>query len=397
MSAKKNKGPKIALVYDRVNTPYGGAEHVLRALNEIFPEAPLFTSVYSKKATWANSFSVVPSFLQKVPFFRNRHQLLASLMPVAFESLDLSKFDIVISVTSAEAKGVVTSPDQLHICYLLTPTRYLYSHKDEYLNSNLFLKIFPINIIARALLKYLEWWDKSAIFRPDIIIPISKLVKNRVKKYYFLESSEVIYPPINEKVREVVKLETKVPFYLSISRLVDYKRVDLNIRAALELNKILVVVGTGENQENLMTIAPEKTISLNENESLIDVLERAKSNDKNIIFTGKISEEFVNQAFSNCEGVLMPGEEDFGITGLEAGFFGKPVIVFYKSGVAELLTNEVDSVFIKEETVNEVVNAIKKLDSLKFNDKLIKSRTKNYYKNSFKQKFEKVITDNWKS
>ena len=125
--------PKVALVYDRVNTPFGGAENVLLALHQIYPEAPLYTSVYDPKtAPWAKVFSVRPSFLQKIPFAKRFHRLFAVLMPLAFESFDLVEFDIVISITSAEAKGVLTKPNQLHICYLLTPTRYLWSHAKEY-------------------------------------------------------------------------------------------------------------------------------------------------------------------------------------------------------------------------------------------------------------------------
>ena len=122
-------------------------------------------------------------------------------MPLAFESLNLERFDIVISITSAEAKGVLTKPNQLHICYMLTPTRYLYSHKDEYLSSKKILSYFPFKQLAKLIINYLRWWDKTSIYRPDVIIPISNLVKSRIKKYYDINSDEVIYPPVSTDLR----------------------------------------------------------------------------------------------------------------------------------------------------------------------------------------------------
>jgi hypothetical protein len=145
---------KVALVYDRVNTPYGGAEKVLLSLHELFPAAPLYTSLYNpKKAHWANIFEVKASFLNSIPFLKNNHQLIAFLMPLAFESFDFSQYDLVISITSAEAKGVITKPQTTHLCYLLTPPRYLYSHKRFYLQKS---RIFNLPIIRNISLALLD-------------------------------------------------------------------------------------------------------------------------------------------------------------------------------------------------------------------------------------------------
>ena len=189
--------PKIALVYDHVNTPYGGAEKVLLALNKAFPNAPLFTSVYHPRAKWAKVFKIKTSFLQKIPFANSLHRFFAPLMPLAFESLNFSEYDIIISVTSATAKGIITKPNQIHICYMLTPTRYLHSHRTHYEKTHWPFKIPIISFISRKIFDYLAWWDQIASNRPDLIIPISNLVKKRVKKYYHSLSHDVIYPPIN--------------------------------------------------------------------------------------------------------------------------------------------------------------------------------------------------------
>ena len=156
----------VALVYDRVNT-WGGAERVLLALQELFPEAPLYTSVYyPSTAQWANGFSIRASFLQHIPYVSRRHQLLAMFMPHAFEQFDFDQYDLVISVTSEAAKGIVTKPHTKHICYCLTPTRYLWSGYDTYFSSKIF------QWLSQPFVSYLRTWDKAAAQRPDSIISI---------------------------------------------------------------------------------------------------------------------------------------------------------------------------------------------------------------------------------
>ncbi len=179
---------KVALVYDRVNK-WGGAERVLLALKSLFPDAPLYTSVYnSDNAKWAEVFSVKSSFLQKFPGARKLHEYYAPLMPMAFESFDFSEFDAVISVTSEAAKGIITKPETFHLCVCLTPTRYLWSGYDEYFKNPV------LKFVSWPVVRYLKMWDKIAAQRPDQIVSISETVRDRVEKYYN-RSSEVIYPP----------------------------------------------------------------------------------------------------------------------------------------------------------------------------------------------------------
>src|SRR3972149_11167425 len=212
---------KTALVYDRVNK-WGGAGRDLLALHELFPDAPLYTSVYNPKAAlWAKVFpKVVPSFLNTIPFAKDKHEHFAYLMPLAFESLDFSQYDLVISVTSEAAKGIITKPKTLHVCYCLTPTRYLWSHHELYFKDPVF------KAIAKPSIRYLKVWDKVAAHRPDIIVAQSKVVQERIKRCY-KRSSKIIYPPVNVEFFSRDLEVKKDKFFLLVSRLVAYKRVDL--------------------------------------------------------------------------------------------------------------------------------------------------------------------------
>ena len=201
---------KVALVYDRVNK-WGGAERVIIALRKIFPDSVLFTSVYKEdRASWARKIPVKTSFLQKIPFASSHHEVFATLMPVAFESFDFSDFDLVISLTSEAAKGIITKPQTKHISIILTPTRYLWSgHKDYFSNPIFRIIIWPV-------VSYLRFWDKIAARRPDKLIAISETVQSRIKKYYGLES-EVIYPPLMMRPLNS-KSEIRNPKQIQISK-----------------------------------------------------------------------------------------------------------------------------------------------------------------------------------
>jgi len=180
-----------ALVYDWVDS-WGGAERLLLALHELFPKAPLFTSVYNReRAPWALRFDVRTSFLQHIPFAQSHHEWFAAISPIAFESFDFSSYDLVISVSSGQAKGIITKPHSSHICFCLTPTRYLWNQYDDY-----FAGCKWFSIVSRPLVSYLRRWDLVASGRPDHYIAISNAVKERINHYYH-QDAKVIYPPID--------------------------------------------------------------------------------------------------------------------------------------------------------------------------------------------------------
>lgn len=393
---KLTQQPKVALVYDKVNTQYGGAEVVLTALHELFPDAELFTSVYNPKtALWAQSFTVITSFLQKIPWMASHHQLLLPLMPLAFESFNFDNYDIIISITSADAKGIRTKPHQLHLCYLLTPPRYLYSHQQQYLQASRFLQLPIIKYVVNKLLHYLKAFDQNAALSPDVIIPISKLIKKRVKTYYGIECEQPLYPPVSLqlKSKEIDAIPTfPYDYFLSVSRLVEYKRVDISIKACIAVKKMLVIVGEGSAKKNLLSIAPQQTLQREADEPLIDFFTRAQVLEKSILFVGKATTQEVHQLLKSTQALLMPGEEDFGITALEAGYFGKPVILFYKSGVCELLENNRHALFLKHESVSEMAEALGKIETMSFDSNAIQTHIAKYSIESFKKQFKMKLT-----
>ena len=372
---------RIALIYDRANTAYGGAEQVLLALQKLYPDITLFTSVYDpKKAKWTKKFAnVKTSFLQKIPFTAKLHRYLAALMPIAFECLDLSTYDIIISVTSAEAKGVLTKASQLHLCYLLSPPRYLYHYQDEYLKQNRILNLPMINFFAKKALNYLEKWDQVAIHRPDLIIPIAKIVKERAEKYYpGLILEKVIYPPIDASLKNYeskTEAMIKDKYLLIVSRLVPYKNILPAILACQKLGQKLVVVGEGPEESNLKNLANKLTI-----------------------FKKQLSQSELANLYQHCQAVLSPGLDDFGIVALEANLFGKPVIINQLAGASELITDKIHGLHLAYRTTDSIeiitanlVKSIQKLNKIHFDTKILRKNALKYDTNKFCSDFDNAL------
>lgn len=330
---------KVAIVYDRVNK-IGGAERVLESLHDIFPKATLFTSVYNKKKTpWSKKFQIKASFLQRFSFLQSRHEFIPYLMPLAFESFDFTGFDLVISVTSEAAKGVIVPPKTPHICICLTPTRYLWSGYKMYFKNPI------LKVLSYPLISYLRKWDLIASKRPSAYIAISANVKKRIKKYYKRDSI-VIYPPSDRLFRQKLK-DVKIAekdYFLVVSRLVDYKRVDLAIEACTRLNLPLVVIGEGSEWEKLDTIA-----------------------GKNVIFKGKVDDASLISYYKNCRAFIFPGEEDFGITMVEAQLVGKPVIAFNSGGAKEIIKSGTTGIFFNKQKVGDLTEVLKKFEPKRYN------------------------------
>ncbi len=357
---------KIALVYDRVNK-WGGAERVLLALHKIFPHAPLFTAVYDKEnAPWANVFNVKTSFLQDIAFLRSHHEFIPFLMPIAFENFNFDNYDLVISVTSEFAKGIITKPTTKHICICLTPTRYLWSGYNEYFKNE------SLRFLSKPLIKYLKYYDKVIAQRPDVMIAISSEVKNRIKKYYDRDS-EVIYPPITLNPESKFKNQEKQGNYFLVvsrlSRFTNYKRIDLAIHACNRLKLPLKIVGSGD-------ISYFKNIS-----------------GDTIEFLGKVSDIELSQLYKNAKALIFPGNEDFGLVMAEAQSFGTPVIAFRAGGGKEIIKEGITGEFFDKQNSSSLMDVLQKFDKKRYTKKNCIENAKKFSFENFERSIKNIINN----
>jgi len=358
---------KIALVHDFLIQD-GGAERVLRAFCNIWPDAPIFTIVHSKKNS-PEPFKfkkINSSFLQKIPFGVRNYQWFLPIMPAAVERLDLSDFDVVLSSASAFSKGIITHPQTLHICYCHTPTRYLWSDTLKYIDELNYNSI--IKKTVPLILPRLRVWDKLSADRVDLFIANSKTVSKRIKKYYGRES-DIINPPVETDKFGIS--EKPGEYFLTGGRLVPYKRFDIAIKVFSRLGIPLKIFGTGPELKNLRNISR-----------------------KNIEFLGQISDEEKTEVFKNAIAFINPQEEDFGITALESMASGRPVIALAKGGARETIIAGVTGEFFEEQTWESLAHAVLKFKSdtysparireyaLQFDTEIFKEKIKSFVENS---------------
>lgn len=362
---------KVALVYDRVNK-WGGAERVLLALHALWPQAPLYTAVYDKKrAAWADVFTVRPSFLQHIPGASFIHEPLPVLTPMAFESFSFDDFDLVISVTSAEAKNIITKPHTVHLCYCLTPTRYLWSGYTQYRKQPGLGAISGIASLGLSVLApLLRSWDLVAASRPDYYIAISERVGARIKKYYHREVTEVIYPPVDvESFRLPAQNKKHGDYFLTVSRLVSYKRLDIIIRAFNSLKLPLIVIGTGRQKRELMQIAG----------SHIRFIDRHLTDSELVGY------------YEGCRAFVYGADEDFGLAAAEAQAIGKPVIAYRQSGVSEIVKEGVTGVLFDQQTPESVVRAVHEFESMHVSPETCRNQVLHMSEAHFKERIQKVV------
>ncbi len=370
-----HREPRVALVYDRVNS-WGGAERVLLQLHQLYPHAPLFTSVYDDHAApWAKDWDIRASWLQKIPWLRRRHQYVGWLMPIIFESFSFSEFDIVISVSSEAAKGIVTQPHQLHVCYLLTPTRYLWSHQREYLEQIPTL----LRKSAQFVMHFLQKWDVMASSRPDYVIPISQRVKIRAEKYYGRFLEEPLYPAISTlPLAKRPPERVKKPYFFAWGRHVSYKKFDQIIRAAVEIKFPLIIAGEGPQTSYLKALTQQ-----------IDPA------GEYVTFVGMRSDSEITWYLQNAQAAVIPQEEDFGLTIIEAVSQGCPVVVHSKSGASELLRPEEDGICITNNDSYSLQKAMEQVISHPWNNLDIQQQARQYAEVVWQKSFHNKIMGLW--
>lgn len=357
---------KVAIIHDWL-VNYGGAERVVEAFLEIYPEADIYTLVYDEEKMGA-TFSkekVKTTFIQKFPKATKIYTKLLPFMPYAFEELDLSQYDLVISSSSCCAKGVVTGPNTKHISYVHSPMRYAWDLYHDYKNRSGKMTRFFMSIFMKSLRE----WDYTSSQRIDVILANSNYVAKRIKKFWNREC-QVVYPPVD---MDRLSPNGKEPedFYVVFSRFVPYKRIDLAIEACKKLNKKLIVIGDGEQRGYLKSLA----------------------ND-NIIFTGRISDEEVKNYLQRCKAMIFCAEEDFGIIPLEAQACGRAVIAYGKGGALETIVSNKTGVFFEKQEVESVVNGIIEFEKLTLNTEEIYLHAMKFGRERFKKEIEGVVCDN---
>lgn len=349
---------KVALVHDDL-VQWGGAERVLVTLSEIFPAAPIYTSVYDKRNKLLQdnfgSKKIKTSFIQKIPSWKKFYKALLPLYPLAFEQFDFSGFDLVISHSTRFAKCIVTKPETKHACYCPTPPRFLWNFSGE-----------KVGRLLNPYLSYLRVFDNVASNRVDFWIANSVNVQNRIKKVYKSESF-VVYPFVDlERFSKVKGFDGG--YLLVISRLNFYKRVDLVIKAANTLGIPLKVIGTGpEYRRFTRTAGPT------------------------VEFMGAVDERLLTLILAGCKALVVAGEEDFGMVSLEAQALGKPVVAYKKGGSLETVIDGETGHLFAEQTVESLISALEKLDKRGYNQNKCRSQAQRFSKENFIRQFIEII------
>ncbi len=354
---------KIALVHDHL-FQMGGAERVLLEFTKIYPESPIFTLIYDKKRDYffCNS-KIITSFIQKFPFSTRIFKWFLPVMPIAWEKLDLRGYDIILSSVSALAKGIRKQEGTKHICYCHTPTRYLWSEKNEYVAGLRIPKILKKILLHE--LENIKKWDFKASQDVDYFIANSNFIAERIKKYYNRES-DVIYPPVC--VNNFYSSEIRDDYYIIVSRLRPYKKVELAIKAFNQLKLPLKVVGGGE---------------------YLGIYR--KMSNSNIEFLGELSDDEKAKYLSRAKAFINPQEEDFGISAVEAMASGCPVIAYDIGGVKETVIEGETGVFFEEQNWASLVDAILRFEKMTFDRNHIKEYAQKFSDVRFRREIKEYI------
>ena len=364
------KDKKVAIVADWLTT-YGGAEKVVKTVSDILPDAPIYTSQYSEKQIdWFRGRDVRTGWVNIFP--ASLRKILSIPRAIYFSRLDLSDYDIIISITTAESKGVKTNENQLHISYLQgPPTQYFWGMYDKYVENPGFGVLNPIvRFFFKLLAKPMRKIDYKYAQRPDFLLANSTYSAREIEKYYD-RPSEILFPPVDTK-KFALNTE-KDDFLISTSRQVNWKRLDLAVGAALETGEKLVLVGGGAEHEKLVKLA---------------------GGAKNIEFVPLIKDaEELSDLVGRAKAFVFPSLEPFGIAPIEALSAGTPVIAFNQGGSLDYIKDGQNGVFFDSQTVEGVIKGIKKFNKLKLNAKKISATAKKFDETQFKQEFERLLKE----
>ncbi|BBL81896.1 glycosyltransferase family 4 protein [Thermus thermophilus] len=363
---------RVAFVHDWL-TAYAGAEKVLEAALELYPTAPIYTLVYQQESFKGSRIAEHPvhtSFIERLPKGREKYRAYLPLMPLAIEQFDLSGYDVVISSSHAVAKGVLTRADQLHISYVHTPIRYAWDLQFQYLKEAGIERGLK-SAIARVILHYIRLWDVASSNRVDVFVANSHYVAQRIWKFYRREA-QVIYPPVD--VDRFTPKGQREDFYLTLSRFVPYKKIDLIVEAFTRLGLPLVVIGDGPDFNKVKRIA-----------------------GPNVQLLGYQPDTVVKDYMERCKAFVFAADEDFGITPVEAQAAGAPVIAYGRGGVTETVLHGETGLFFQEQTVESLLAAVRAFESgeYQFDPERLRQNAERFSKKRFQQEFSELVEREW--
>ncbi|WP_145108800.1 glycosyltransferase [Cereibacter sediminicola] len=367
MLDQQTRAQRVAIIHYWLVSMRGG-ERVVEELLRLFPQAEIFTHVAdrSKLSPLILGRPLHETFISKLPFARRHYQKYLALMPRALEEIDLSDFDLVISSESGPAKGVIVPPHVPHICYIHTPMRYLWDHYPTYRGRLSGLKRFYFSRLAHRL----RIWDVSSAARVDRFIANSNFVAERVQRYYH-RRADVVNPPVDLETYRLPLAGTKRSHYLFVSQLVHYKRPDLVIEAFRGLDQRLLVVGEGEESENL-----------------------ARNLPPNVTMLGRVPTENLAALYGSARALIFPGEEDFGIVPVEAMSCGTPVIAYGRGGILDSVTDGVSGLFFERQGVEDIREAVLRFerDAARFDPVRIAGMAQRFSAERFRREIAAIIT-----
>jgi glycosyltransferase involved in cell wall biosynthesis len=355
---------KVALVHDFLNQS-GGAERVLACLHQMFPAAPIFTTIAERRdLLWPGlqNADIRVSWMQRLPGVLRHHRIYLPLYPHAIESLPLREFDLVISSSSAFAKGALTRSDALHICYCHNPMRFVWEY-DRYVRQERFGRF--VRAALPVVIRRLRAWDLRAAQRPSLWIANSSVVAERIRRYYGLPST-IVFPPVD--VLRYGPSTRDEDYYLIVTRLLAYKRIDLAVQAFNRSGRPLIVAGDGPDRVALEAGARS-----------------------NIQFTGRLPDAEIASLYARCRAVILPGEEDFGIVPLEANAAGRPVVAFRAGGALDTVIENRTGVFFREQTAEALCDAVAACEGIEWDKPALRRHAEGFGEPVFRDRFRAVL------
>ena len=354
---------KIAIVHDYLNQ-LGGAERVVGPLHRMFPEAPIYTTIVDRDQLWPSlaDADIRPTWMQRLPGLKRHFKRYLPLYPLAIERMDLRAYDLVISSSSAFAKAAITRRDAFHLCYCHTPLRCVWDYDRYVARENL-------GRLSRAALPpvidRLRAWDLATAARPDLYVANSRAVADRIRRWYGRES--VVLPPPVEVQRHRPGGRA-ADDYLIVSRLVPYKRIDLAVTAFTAAGLPLTVIGDGPDRPALEALA-----------------------GPTVRFLGRLPDRAVAEHFARARALIFPGEEDFGITPLEANAAGRPVVAYRAGGALDTVVQDVTGCFFDSQTPEALLAAVRRSQALPWNPDTLRRHAESFSEAAFSERFFELL------